>query len=1215
MPDDIERVIYKLELDSSGYINGVESLFNSTKKLTAEQEKTNRALKQAEEALKQQAVYLQQSKKDLDNYSGSNEKYRQQLEKAFKSAQADNQKLNEVVLKNRQAYEQASKAAQDFANISAKASHVQQQTTVGKIPTGPGVTSGITSQIAGVLNVADFTKQALIIEQTKKEFDDLRISIGLAEARMKQLNATDEEFQQLVPIVAQGRKSIEQYDAATKGAVGSQLSLRSQLRQGREELVKLEQAGKGATKEYFALEKQIAKLTDEFGDQQARIKTLASDTKLLDFGKGAITAATSAFQVYTAVSILAGDENEELQKKTMQLFAAMQLLQSLEQLSNLTRREGVLGTLAMSGAQAAYAAVVGTSTGALKAFRLALAATGIGVAILLIGYLVSKWLDAKAAAEKAAEATKLFRDINKEAAKAVAEDAAKLEVFRLKLNDLTLTQSERIKFAKEYNEAADKTNQIDLKQLDNLTLINEQIDKQNKLIIQRAVSVAALSKLNEASNKFVETQLNLTTSLKSAGTTEEELTKKISAAAESQGAVREKQIKSLDSYTGNIQKNLKFQKEAGTVTSTILSKEEKDLGVLIQQRNNAKQALDDLAKELSLLISDIGVPKPVKDDAEKKIKEIQDDFEKKKAELDARLAALNAKESTDESKIRIEFASKLAKEQLEIERNKNLTKPQKIILNAELSVINKIELDKAVEDFRKKVTDARQKLNDELLALQDKNTENTINLIQDEFDRRAKLIEFNERKELADAKENTQKRLEALDLQRLLIGEDEYQKAKAIIISTGEQNALNIIQKFANQRKDEAAKVFKSILNAFDNAISISDLVSNEHEAKALQQAKQNFLTRKITYEEFQKEITRIQNDYNRERLATDLDIQKRQLANLEQHISEIIDTTSNEYADLIILRDKYRKDIASKEQEQAKDVNKPDDQKSRIDEVQQYAEAIGQVADAVIQFWRVANEAETKALDQSIALQEKRVSAAQRIAERGNAQYLKQEEDKLTELNVKRENAARKQLGIDTALQASQLLVGITGAIAKIGTGNVLETIASIAVIISTLATGYGLVKSLQGNQPQLATGSKYVSRGTYPAGTDTIPAMINEGEAVIPTHRNKAYHPTVEAIYDGTVPAEHLNNFVRNYHHIKGVPQPNYARIKHAAELHIGQDGRMSVLLSENNKKLDEHIDLQRATLRAMKNMSVSANIDKTGVAIMVNEYMEQMKIDSRI
>ena len=44
-----------------------------------------------------------------------------------------------------------------------------------------------------------------------------------------------------------------------------------------------------------------------------------------------------------------------------------------------------------AAAQRAYALAVGTSTGAMKAFRLALVATGIGAAVVAIGLLIANY--------------------------------------------------------------------------------------------------------------------------------------------------------------------------------------------------------------------------------------------------------------------------------------------------------------------------------------------------------------------------------------------------------------------------------------------------------------------------------------------------------------------------------------------------------------------------------------------------------------------------------------------------------------------------------------------------------------------------------------------------------------------------------------------------------------------------------------------------------
>lgn len=1018
MPDDIQRTIYKLEIDDSGYIKGIDSLSASTNKFTQSQEAANKILQTNETALKNSGEEVKKRKKDLDDYAGSNEKYRLQLQKDFKSAQDDNVKLTELVNKNKLAYDNATKSAQAFADASARANTIQQNTTGGKIPTG--VPINIQSPLT---NISGLQEAAI---KSREEFTQLAVAVDLADTKLKTLNENSDEFKLLAPIVEQGKNALQQYADVAGAADTKTLSLKGQLRQAKEELVKLEQAGQGATKQYFELEKKTALLTDQFADQQQRIKILASDTKLLDFGKGAITAATSAFQAYASISVLAGGANEDLQKKTLQLFAAMQLLQSLEQLSNLTRREGILAVHLQSAAQATYTAVVGASTGALKAFKIALIATGIGAAIIGIGYLVNKYIEHREAVKKAAEATKLFRDINEEAAKSVAAQVAKLQLFKDRLNDISLTETDRVRVAKEYNKTASETNQIDTTQINNLQLINEKIDAQNKLIIARALSTAALAKITEASTKQIDAQLTLDQELRKQGLTEDQVSSQIISDINRQIDARNKQTQSLDGYN-------KATINSQTTISKAASKEVVALYGLITARNDAKKNVDDLAASLRSIITVEGI---TSDTATKSAKALSD---------------------------------KLLKSVKE----------------------NSIDLEK------------------ELAELQDKQREAEISNISDSFDRQEAELNYQYDKQTAFVKNKIQQILADSDLDPFL---------SPAIVSV--YNA--IIAQMNQKRIDSINKIDEERQRAFDNSRTAGEPTLPD--------------------------------------------------------------------------RGEPGKTDATK----------------KVETVQAYSEAIGNLTDSIVQFWQSSNDAETRALDRSIYLQEKRVDAAQKIADRGNAQYLKQEQDRLTQLNIQRENAARKQLGIDAALQGSQILVGITGAISKIATPGIgaAETIAEIAIIIGALATGYGLVRSLQGNQPRLKKGKKYVTRDGNPAGEDTIPAWLNEGEAVIPAEKNKAYHSAVSAIYDGTIPAEHMNSFVRNYHSIKGVPQPNYGRIKDAAELSIGQDGKMAVLLTEHSALLKENNELQRMILK--KKINIQQSIDRNGVSQMVTEFINQKEID---
>jgi len=58
------------------------------------------------------------------------------------------------------------------------------------------------------------------------------------------------------------------------------------------------------------------------------------------------------------------------------------------------------GTAIATIAQQAYTFVIGTTTGALKALRIALAATGIGLIIVALGFLIEKLMSASEATEE-----------------------------------------------------------------------------------------------------------------------------------------------------------------------------------------------------------------------------------------------------------------------------------------------------------------------------------------------------------------------------------------------------------------------------------------------------------------------------------------------------------------------------------------------------------------------------------------------------------------------------------------------------------------------------------------------------------------------------------------------------------------------------------------------------------------------------------------------
>lgn len=75
----------------------------------------------------------------------------------------------------------------------------------------------------------------------------------------------------------------------------------------------------------------------------------------------------------------------------------------------------------------------------------------------------------------------------------------------------------------------------------------------------------------------------------------------------------------------------------------------------------------------------------------------------------------------------------------------------------------------------------------------------------------------------------------------------------------------------------------------------------------------------------------------------------------------------------------------------------------------------------------------------------------------------------------------------------------------------------------------------------PKFFKGSKFVNGGA--GGVDDIPAFVNRGEAIIPTATNKAYFPTISAIYDGKIKPSTINAFVERER--KGIPHAAVTRM----------------------------------------------------------------------
>ena len=165
--------------------------------------------------------------------------------------------------------------------------------------------------------------------------------------------------------------------------------------------------------------RNAAGLKDEIGDLKAQTTALSSDFVGLDTTLKGVETGAAAFQGIQSAVALTGVESEALTETMVKLQAAQGLVNAVSIVANNLNKESILGlqirnglekaknfvltgsiapalanvaaTQAQSGANVALATSTTGATTAMKLFRLALIATGIGALVVGLGLLIANW--------------------------------------------------------------------------------------------------------------------------------------------------------------------------------------------------------------------------------------------------------------------------------------------------------------------------------------------------------------------------------------------------------------------------------------------------------------------------------------------------------------------------------------------------------------------------------------------------------------------------------------------------------------------------------------------------------------------------------------------------------------------------------------------------------------------------------------------------------
>jgi hypothetical protein len=243
-----------------------------------------------------------------------------------------------------------------------------------------------------------FDKLIQDLSLSAKGFTELDKSMAEAQKKLDTLDKSSQEFKDLT-------KEINAATIASKAYAESNDTLKKELRDTTNEIGNLErsikalekagqtntQTYKDLTSQQDTLRKKAGELKDTIGDLNAEIKNSGSDTRNLDKAVRAISTVASGYQVAQGALALYGGENKKFEQTLLKLNAVMAITQGLQQIQEeLSKRDSVF-TQAAAKAKLLYAAAIGVSTGAMKAFKIALLSIGIGFIIVAVTTLIQRF--------------------------------------------------------------------------------------------------------------------------------------------------------------------------------------------------------------------------------------------------------------------------------------------------------------------------------------------------------------------------------------------------------------------------------------------------------------------------------------------------------------------------------------------------------------------------------------------------------------------------------------------------------------------------------------------------------------------------------------------------------------------------------------------------------------------------------------------------------
>lgn len=428
-------------------------------------------------------------------------------------------------------------------------------------------------------------------------------------------------------------------------------------------------------------------------------------------------------------------------------------------------------------------------------------------------------------------------------------------------------------------------------------------------------------------------------------------------------------------------------------------------------------------------------------------------------------------------------------------------------------------IDKAAQDLQKKISDllldlrreiAKQKLDiqfADLLGADPETLQQAINQVTTAAQKTTIEINREIDQRIEDSKrEGTFTNEIALQFAQirknaLILLQKKTQSEIDALIKTDEQKRLDFYQQTDATRAEIALETqrqeFEKLQAERIELIKKLQKATNQTERNSLtnQINENNQLTRKSLETELNLRIAAIIRDRDAKLAAV-----KDETGEREFIIAE---------SELAIL--KLRADFADRFKDLTKSNNNEltELEKKRRDDI---IDGIQQLQREIINLAQIFIDGEIQKTDAAIDAQERRVEAAEKIAEKGNATILELERDRLDKLLEERRKFVRQQ----QALAAIELVANSSVAIAKAAAEG--GAAAPITIAATLIALAAGLVSARA--QAQAAAASFDKGGYTGDGGKMEPAGIVHKGEFVITKEKTKKWRPILEAIHAGRDP-----------------------------------------------------------------------------------------------